>query len=167
MRLKKLLGFVKEYHSTIGSVLVVLILVGVCLFTVIDKKLQKTTEHGRMVQLTPLYKDAPEVPHYYKVAYSTLNIDANVAESGNFRDSVGAFSGNNLTEQQVKAADVNADGIVSVDDAQSILIYYVKNTLSGRTVTWDEMLGRNKPAEELPILTKIRTIFPDEDEPEA
>ena len=96
MRLKKLLGFVKEYHSTIGSVLVVLILVGVCLFTVIDKKLQKTTEHGRMVQLTPLYKDAPEVPHYYKVAYSTLNIDANVAESGNFRDSVGAFSGNNL-----------------------------------------------------------------------
>ncbi len=102
MRLKKLLGFVKEYHSTIGSVLVVLILVGVCLFTVIDKKLQKTTEHGRMVQLTPLYKDAPEVPHYYKVAYSTLNIDANVAESGNFRDSVGAFSGNNLTEQQQK-----------------------------------------------------------------
>lgn len=74
---------------------------------------------------------------------------------------------NGLSEQQSEAADINGDGTVSVDDAQFILIYYVKNTLSGKTVTWDELLGRNKPAEELPVLTKICTIFPDEDEPEA
>ena len=58
MRLKKLLGFVKEYHSTIGSVLVVLILVGVCLFTVIDKKLQvvdMTASVIAMEQKMPMY----------------------------------------------------------------------------------------------------------------
>ncbi len=73
----------------------------------------------------------------------------------------------NLTEQQTLAADVNEDQEISVNDAQTILLYYVRNTLSGSTVTWDELLGRNKPAEGLPLLTTIRTVFMDEDEPEA
>ena len=62
---------------------------------------------------------------------------------------------NNLTEQQVKAADVNADGIVSVDDAQSILNYYVKNVLSSSAITWDELLGRNKQTQPRPALLKL------------
>ena len=100
--MKKFFSFIKENYKTIGSVLVVLALVFVCVGIEVNKKLQKTTELGRMVQLTPLYKDAPQAPHYYKVAYSTLNIDSGVAQDGNIRDSVGAFAGNDLTEQQQK-----------------------------------------------------------------
>ena len=47
-----------------------------------------------------------------------------------------------LTEQQAKAADINGDKTVSVEDAQLILIYYVSNTISGQNVTWDELLGK-------------------------
>ena len=65
---------------------------------------------------------------------------------------------NDLTEKQVKAADVNGDGIVSVDDAQSILIYYVKNSLSGKSTTWDELLGRNQSSEPLPFLLKLKAF---------
>ena len=72
---------------------------------------------------------------------------------------------NDLTEQQVKAADVNADGIVSVDDAQSILIYYVKNSLSGKSTTWDELLGRKTQAQPLPDLTtQFEDVWIDFDE---
>ena len=66
-----------------------------------------------------------------------------------------AGMGNDLTEQQVKAADVNADGIVSVDDAQNILNYYVLNVLSGSEITWDELLGKNKPTQPRPDLMKL------------
>ena len=66
-----------------------------------------------------------------------------------------AGMGNDLTEQQVKAADVNADGIVSVDDAQNILNYYVLNVLSGSEITWDELLGKNKPTQPRPALLKL------------
>ena len=100
--MKKVFRFIKEYYKTIGSVLVVLALVFVCVGIEINKKLQKTTELGRMVQLTPLYKDAPQTPHYYKVAYNTLNIDAGVAQDGTIRDTVGAYTGTDLTEQQQK-----------------------------------------------------------------
>ena len=51
-----------------------------------------------------------------------------------------------LSAAQIKAADVNEDGIVSVDDAQTILLYYVKNDLAGIPTTWDELLGKTKPA---------------------
>ena len=47
-----------------------------------------------------------------------------------------------LTAEQIKAADVNGDGEVSVDDAQNILIYYVNNTVAGKILTWDELLGK-------------------------
>lgn len=48
-----------------------------------------------------------------------------------------------LTVEQIKAADVNGDGEISVDDAQNILIYYVNNTVAGKVLTWDELLGKN------------------------
>lgn len=38
--------------------------------------------------------------------------------------------------------DVNEDGIISVDDAQLILLYYVKNTLSHTPTTWDEIVRK-------------------------
>ncbi len=47
-----------------------------------------------------------------------------------------------LTDEQIKAADVNGDGEISVDDAQNILIYYVNNTVAGKVLTWDELLGK-------------------------
>ena len=68
-----------------------------------------------------------------------------------------------LSEEQVRAADVNEDGNVSVDDAQTILIYYVKNTLAGSGTTWDELLGRTKPVQGLPVPAKLREFFPDGD----
>ena len=58
-----------------------------------------------------------------------------------------------LTDQQLKAADINEDGDVSVEDAQLILLYYVSNTLSHQTVTWDELLGKDKP----PVTTTATT----------
>ena len=48
-----------------------------------------------------------------------------------------------LTAEQIKASDVNGDGEISVDDAQNILIYYVNNTVAGKVLTWDELLGKN------------------------
>ena len=48
-----------------------------------------------------------------------------------------------FTEAQRLAGDVNSDGAISVEDAQMILRYYVCNTLSGRSVTWEELLGTN------------------------
>ncbi|MBQ9906502.1 MAG: hypothetical protein IJM46_07005, partial [Oscillospiraceae bacterium] len=59
-----------------------------------------------------------------------------------------------LTDAQFRAADVNQDGELSVDDAQNILIYYVTNTVSGKNITWEELLGINKPTASLPVLLK-------------
>ena len=59
-----------------------------------------------------------------------------------------------FSEKQKLACDVNGDKIVSVDDAQNILLYYVKNTLSGQTVTWDELLGIAVPTQPLPAMLK-------------
>lgn len=100
--MKRVFRFIKNNYRTIGSVLVVLALVFVCVGILISRKLQTRTELGRMVQINPLYKNSPEIPHYYKIAYSTLNLDANIAMDGTIRDNVGAFSGTNLTEQQQK-----------------------------------------------------------------
>ncbi len=46
-----------------------------------------------------------------------------------------------LTDKQLKAADVNENGDLSVDDVQNILIYYVNNTVAGKKLTWEELLG--------------------------
>ena len=67
-----------------------------------------------------------------------------------------------LTERQMNAADVNRDKTVSVEDAQTILLYYVSNTLSGQNVTWDELLGKNKPSEPVPFLWKLKELFKDD-----
>ena len=46
-----------------------------------------------------------------------------------------------LSEDQMLAADVNGNNELAVDDAQNILNYYVRNVISGETVTWSELLG--------------------------
>ena len=56
-----------------------------------------------------------------------------------------------LTAKQVKAADVNADGELSVDDVQNILIYYVNNTVAGKKLTWEQLLGKKtQPRPDIP-----------------
>lgn len=55
-----------------------------------------------------------------------------------------------LTEEQIKAADVNEDGELSVDDAQNILIYYVNNTVAGNVLTWEQLLGKQQQAQPRP-----------------
>ena len=55
-----------------------------------------------------------------------------------------------FTEKQNLAGDVNGDKAISVEDAQTILLYYVSNTLSGKNVTWDELLTKNTPTKSLP-----------------
>ena len=46
-----------------------------------------------------------------------------------------------LTDEQFLAADVNKNGELSVDDAQNILIYYVTTIVTGKIITWDELLN--------------------------
>ena len=61
-------------------------------------------------------------------------------------DYVNVMSGKSASfdDVQKKAADVDGNGIVSVEDAQNILKYYVQNTVAGKTVTWEDIL---RPAE--------------------
>ncbi len=49
-----------------------------------------------------------------------------------------------LSDLQKKAADVNEDGEVSVDDAQFILLYYVTNDVSHKKQTWEQIMNRAK-----------------------
>ena len=87
--------------------------------------------------------------------------DAQLTLNAYVKSIAGKESG--LTEKQTKGADVNEDGIVSVDDAQIILIYYVKNTIANVPTTWDELLGRTKPAETLPFLLRLKAFFTEEE----
>jgi RelA/SpoT family (p)ppGpp synthetase len=69
-----------------------------------------------------------------------------------------------LTEEQIKAADVNEDGELSVDDAQNILIYYVNNTVAGNVLTWEQLLGKQQQAQLRPkSLTLHEDIWIDAD----
>ena len=44
-----------------------------------------------------------------------------------------------LTDPQKKACDINGDGKVDVADAQFILLYYVNNTISGVSTSWEKI----------------------------
>ena len=61
-----------------------------------------------------------------------------------------------LTEKQKLAGDVNGDKDISVEDAQTILLYYVSNTLSGETITWEELLGKKPQGQQVPFLLKLK-----------
>ena len=50
-----------------------------------------------------------------------------------------------LTADQLKASDVNADGELTVEDAQYILIYYTKRTVAGLDTTWEDLIGEPTP----------------------
>ena len=67
----------------------------------------------------------------------------------------------NFSDVQKRAGDINGDDQISVDDAQMILLYYVNNTLSGKKVTWDELLNKAKPTASLPVPAKIAKRFSD------
>ena len=69
-----------------------------------------------------------------------------------------------LTDRQIKAADVNEDGELSVDDVQNILIYYVNNTVAGKELTWEQLLGKQPQAQPRPgLLTLHEDIWIDAD----
>ena len=55
-----------------------------------------------------------------------------------------------LTERQIKAANVNGDDELSVDDAQNILKYYTQKTVAGKEITWDDILGKTAPVNSRP-----------------
>ena len=57
-----------------------------------------------------------------------------------------AGSETGLTAEQAQAADVNRDREISVDDAQTILMYYVKNSLSHTPTSWEDLLEKKQPA---------------------
>ena len=55
-----------------------------------------------------------------------------------------AGKGTGLSAAAEKNADVNEDGELSIDDVQNILIYYVKNTVAGLKITWEELIPELK-----------------------
>ena len=57
-----------------------------------------------------------------------------------------------LTAEQIKAADVNGDGEISVEDAQWLLKYYTEKYVAGKDITWDDIFG--KKTQTLPRLIK-------------
>ena len=62
-----------------------------------------------------------------------------------------------LTDRQIRAADVDLNGTVSVEDAQLILIYYTQTKVAGNKIGWDDLLRKKKPAAFLPKQNKDRT----------
>ncbi len=54
---------------------------------------------------------------------------------------ISAGNDSGLTDVQFAAADVSGDGAVTIEDAQFILTYYTRNSLSGRSLTWDQVIG--------------------------
>ena len=51
-----------------------------------------------------------------------------------------AGKGTGLSAEALQNADVNENGDLSIDDVQNILIYYVKNTVAGLKITWEELI---------------------------
>ena len=46
----------------------------------------------------------------------------------------------NLNAAQIKAGDVDGNGTISVEDAQYILTYYTEMTITGKAITWKDIL---------------------------
>ncbi len=55
-----------------------------------------------------------------------------------------AYNPTGLHPIQLEAANVLHDSEFDVTDAQCILKYYVENSVSGKTATWDQVTGRDK-----------------------
>ena len=51
-----------------------------------------------------------------------------------------------LTAEQIKAADIDGSGEVSVEDAQLILKYYTEKDVAGKDINWDDILGKKTQA---------------------
>ena len=51
-----------------------------------------------------------------------------------------------LTDEQIKAADVDGNGEISVEDAQWLLKYYTEKYVAGKDITWDDILGKKAQA---------------------
>ena len=65
-----------------------------------------------------------------------------------------------LSAVQIKAADVNDDGEISVDDAQNILKYYTEKSVAGKNITWDDILGKKETTQPRPknLLARLLRI---------
>ena len=59
-----------------------------------------------------------------------------------------------LTAEQIKAADIDGNGEISVEDAQWILKYYTEKYVAGKDITWDDIFSKKKQA--LPFLLKLK-----------
>ena len=89
---------------------------------------------------------------------STVSVeDAQLALLAYVQTMAGLESG--LTEQQTKAGDINGDNTVSVEDAQNILIFYVQNTIANIPTTWDQLLGKETPANPFPVSLRCNEIL--------
>ena len=53
-----------------------------------------------------------------------------------------AHRDNGLSAEQFRAADINEDGFIGVEDAQYILLYYVSAELIHKPKTWYEVMHR-------------------------
>ena len=43
-----------------------------------------------------------------------------------------------------KVADVDNDGIITIEDALTTLQYYTRNTLLGENITWEDILNKSE-----------------------
>ena len=51
-----------------------------------------------------------------------------------------------LTEKQFKAADIDGNGTLDIDDVLWLLIYYTEKYVAGKNVTWEDIMGRKTQA---------------------
>ena len=58
------------------------------------------------------------------------------------RGSVGEYNDMKLTAGQIRAADVDGNGEIRAEDAQWLLIYYTERIVAGKTVTWEDLIGK-------------------------
>ena len=64
--------------------------------------------------------------------------DAQIALNAYTKAIAGKPSG--LSERQFRAADVNLDNVLSVEDAQYILQYYARNVLAKKPAAWEQII---------------------------
>lgn len=99
---------------------------------------------GRSIAVYLLDTDA-DMPGMLGDVNGDLTVDSADAQLA-LNAYIDGISGNplGLTEQQIAAADVNADGEISVEDAQFILNYYAWNSMAGVPTTWQDLFDAAK-----------------------
>lgn len=57
-----------------------------------------------------------------------------------------AGNGMGLTEMQFRAADIDGNGTLDIDDVMWLLIYYTEKYVAGKNVTWVDIMDRKTQA---------------------